>query len=172
MQLNFYETDYSQLASSVSSAIVQRYLNHVLDAALCQNIQIQSVAIDVLSFTIKQGLAHPLQVRHDDDLHRATLIFIFSLFLLSSPSRLALLPQLATGPAPCMQFSKESMHLFSTLDILSVPGHPLIIRRKCLSTQYKVIKTSYHLNAPYTCSRFPLATYTHRSSPTMVFARP
>lgn len=47
---------------SVSSAIVQRYLDHVLEAALCQNVQIQAVAIDVLSFTIKQGLAHPLQV--------------------------------------------------------------------------------------------------------------
>jgi len=46
---------------SVSSAIVQRYLNHVLEAALSQNVQIQSVAIDVLTFTVKQGLAHPLQ---------------------------------------------------------------------------------------------------------------
>jgi len=45
----------------VSSAIVQRYLEHVLEAALSQNAQIQAVAIDVLSFTIKQGLAHPLQ---------------------------------------------------------------------------------------------------------------
>jgi len=50
---------------SVSSAIVQRYLDHVLEAALCQNAQIQAVAIDVLSFTIKQGLAHPLQVCRD-----------------------------------------------------------------------------------------------------------
>lgn len=58
---------YSHLASSVSSAIVQRYLNHVLDAALSQNVHIQAVAIDVLSFTIKQGLAHPLQVRQDYD---------------------------------------------------------------------------------------------------------
>ncbi|KAG6831056.1 hypothetical protein H0H87_006298, partial [Tephrocybe sp. NHM501043] len=47
--------------SGVSSAIVQRYLSHILDAALSQNAQIQSTAIDVLSFTIKQGLAHPLQ---------------------------------------------------------------------------------------------------------------
>jgi len=47
---------------SVSSAIVQRYLDHVLDAALSSNAQMQAVAIDVLSFTIKQGLAHPLQV--------------------------------------------------------------------------------------------------------------
>ncbi|KAF9046656.1 hypothetical protein BJ165DRAFT_1369666 [Panaeolus papilionaceus] len=47
--------------SGVSSAIVQRYLNQVLEAALCQNVQIQAIAIDVLSFTIKQGLAHPLQ---------------------------------------------------------------------------------------------------------------
>ena len=47
----------------VSSAIVQRYLNPILDAALSKNFQIQAVAIDVLTFTIKQGLAHPLQVR-------------------------------------------------------------------------------------------------------------
>ncbi|KJA17973.1 hypothetical protein HYPSUDRAFT_205707 [Hypholoma sublateritium FD-334 SS-4] len=47
--------------SGVSSAIVQRYLDHVLEAALSQNAQIQAIAIDVLSFTIKQGLAHPLQ---------------------------------------------------------------------------------------------------------------
>ncbi|KAF8879492.1 hypothetical protein BD779DRAFT_1551796 [Infundibulicybe gibba] len=47
--------------SGVSSAIVQRYLSPILEAALSQNIQIQATAIDVLSFTIKQGLAHPLQ---------------------------------------------------------------------------------------------------------------
>lgn len=47
--------------SGVSSAIVQRYLSHILDAALSQSPQIQATAIDVLSFTIKQGLAHPLQ---------------------------------------------------------------------------------------------------------------
>ncbi|KZP26313.1 hypothetical protein FIBSPDRAFT_1040859 [Athelia psychrophila] len=47
--------------SGVSSAIVQRYLTPILDAALSQRPQIQAVAIDVLSFTIKQGLAHPLQ---------------------------------------------------------------------------------------------------------------
>ena len=50
------------MAHRVSSAIVQRYLDHVLEAALSQNAQIQAIAIDVLSFTIKQGLAHPLQV--------------------------------------------------------------------------------------------------------------
>lgn len=75
-------------SSSVSSAIVQRYLNHVLDAALSQNIHIQAVAIDVLSFTIKQGLAHPLQVRQDDDLlYRATLISIHSVFSCHHRSR-------------------------------------------------------------------------------------
>ena len=41
------------------------------------------------------------------------------------------------------------MHLYLTLDIVLVPGHPLIIRRKCLSTQYEVGKTSYHLYASY-----------------------
>ncbi|KAJ6620718.1 hypothetical protein B0H10DRAFT_1911606 [Mycena sp. CBHHK59/15] len=47
--------------SGVSSAVVQRYLNQILEAALSQHAQIQAAAIDVLTFTIKQGLAHPLQ---------------------------------------------------------------------------------------------------------------
>ena len=46
---------------SVSSAIVQRYLDQILDAALSQSAQIQSAAVDILTFTIKQGLAPPLQ---------------------------------------------------------------------------------------------------------------
>ena len=45
----------------MTSAIVQRYLDHVLEAALSQKASIQTVAIDVLTFTVKQGLAHPLQ---------------------------------------------------------------------------------------------------------------
>ncbi|OCH92592.1 hypothetical protein OBBRIDRAFT_791042 [Obba rivulosa] len=47
--------------SGVSSAVVQRYLNPILQAALSSNGQIQAVAVDILTFTIKQGLAHPLQ---------------------------------------------------------------------------------------------------------------
>ncbi|KAI0629898.1 hypothetical protein C8Q77DRAFT_1139118 [Trametes polyzona] len=47
--------------SGVSSAIVQRYLDKILDAALSENLQIQGAAVDILTFTIKQGLAHPLQ---------------------------------------------------------------------------------------------------------------
>lgn len=80
MLVAFHGNGYSHFTCSVSSAIVQRYLNHVLDAALSQNIQIQAIAIDVLSFTIKQGLAHPLQVRQDVDLHYTTLIFIDLVF--------------------------------------------------------------------------------------------
>ncbi|KAF9806781.1 hypothetical protein IEO21_08541 [Rhodonia placenta] len=47
--------------SGVSSAVVQRYLVPILEAALSHNAQIQTAAVDILSFTIKQGLAHPLQ---------------------------------------------------------------------------------------------------------------
>ncbi|TFK52693.1 hypothetical protein OE88DRAFT_1628274 [Heliocybe sulcata] len=47
--------------SGVSSAVVQRYLDPILQAALSQNVQVQAPAVDILSFTIKQGLAHPLQ---------------------------------------------------------------------------------------------------------------
>lgn len=42
------------------------------------------------------------------------------------------------------------MRPFLTLGILSVPGPPLIIRRKCLSTQYKVAKL------PITCMHLTL----------------
>ena len=56
-----YRCTYAYLARRVASAVVQRYLDHVLTAALSQNPTIQSPAIDVLSFTVKQGLAHPLQ---------------------------------------------------------------------------------------------------------------
>jgi hypothetical protein len=51
------------LASSVCSAIVQRYLDHVLDVALSRNIHIQGAAIEVVSFTIKQGLV-PIRFRY------------------------------------------------------------------------------------------------------------
>lgn len=47
---------------SVSSAIVQRYLPQILEAAMTRNIQMQAAAVDILGFTVKQGLAHPLQV--------------------------------------------------------------------------------------------------------------
>ncbi len=47
---------------SVSSAVVQRYPDYILVAALSQTPQVQGSAVDILSFTIKQGLAHPLQV--------------------------------------------------------------------------------------------------------------
>ena len=52
--------------SRVSSAVVQRYLHFILKAALSTNSQMQAAAVDILSFTIKQGLAHPLQVRSCD----------------------------------------------------------------------------------------------------------
>ncbi|KAL5501640.1 SCC2 [Sanghuangporus vaninii] len=46
--------------SGVSSAVVQRYLSQILDAALSPFSHVQASAVDILSFTVKQGLAHPL----------------------------------------------------------------------------------------------------------------
>ncbi|KAJ3753999.1 hypothetical protein EV360DRAFT_52476 [Lentinula raphanica] len=54
----FADSGYS---CSVSSAIVQRYLEPILGAAMSQHTHIQASAIDILTFTVKQGLAHPLQ---------------------------------------------------------------------------------------------------------------
>lgn len=50
------------LSYRVGSAIIQRYLDKVLDAALSPYEEIQKVAVDILSLTIMQGLAHPIQV--------------------------------------------------------------------------------------------------------------
>ncbi|KAH7103288.1 hypothetical protein BKA62DRAFT_696412 [Auriculariales sp. MPI-PUGE-AT-0066] len=47
--------------SGVASAVVQRYLQHILDSALSKDTQIQHSSLEILTFTIKQGLAHPLQ---------------------------------------------------------------------------------------------------------------
>ncbi|QRW06425.1 proline-rich protein Rad9 protein [Ceratobasidium sp. AG-Ba] len=47
--------------SGVSSTIIQRYLTQILSSALSPNRYIQSPAVDILSFTVRQGLAHPLQ---------------------------------------------------------------------------------------------------------------
>jgi hypothetical protein len=46
----------------VGSAIIQRYIEKILHAALSRYDDIQKVAIDILSLTIHQGLAHPIQV--------------------------------------------------------------------------------------------------------------
>ena len=40
---------------------MQRYLTHVLDAAMTIHPALQSVAIDILGFVVRQGLAHPIQ---------------------------------------------------------------------------------------------------------------
>lgn len=47
---------------SVSSAIVQRYLTQIMDSVLATDPHLQGPAIDILTFTVKQGLAHPLTV--------------------------------------------------------------------------------------------------------------
>ncbi|KAF8333610.1 uncharacterized protein EI90DRAFT_2994571 [Cantharellus anzutake] len=46
---------------SVSSAVVQRYLTHVLEAAMTIHAALQNIAIDILGFVVRQGLAHPIQ---------------------------------------------------------------------------------------------------------------
>lgn len=52
----------SKLSIRVSSAVIQRYLHQVLDAALSSNPQIQASAEEILSYTIKQGPEHILPV--------------------------------------------------------------------------------------------------------------
>ncbi|CED83634.1 Sister chromatid cohesion protein SCC2/Nipped-B [Phaffia rhodozyma] len=66
--------------SGVGSTIVQRYLPKILDAAL--HLQTQYIAMEILTFTVKQGLAHPIQsapiiiaLETSADLHVASRAF-------------------------------------------------------------------------------------------------
>lgn len=47
--------------SGVSTAVVQRNIQHVLSGAKSTHPPTQSAALDVLTFTVSQGLYHPLQ---------------------------------------------------------------------------------------------------------------
>ena len=48
--------------TSVSSAIIQRYLPYILQAALEPiNQNLMRPALQAIGFTVKQGLAHPMQ---------------------------------------------------------------------------------------------------------------
>lgn len=49
---------------SVSTVLVQRNINAILQGARSSHPPLQDAALDVLTFTVKQGLHHPLQVRH------------------------------------------------------------------------------------------------------------
>jgi hypothetical protein len=63
---------------SVSSAVVQRYLDAILQAALSPQLHIQAAAIDILSFVVRQGLAHPLQVRSLQNIMMVALSVCFT----------------------------------------------------------------------------------------------
>jgi hypothetical protein len=47
----------------LSTAVVQRNIQHILNGAKSQHLPTQSAALDILAFTVTQGLYHPLQVR-------------------------------------------------------------------------------------------------------------
>jgi len=82
--------------------VVQRYLNPILQAALSQHLQIQAAAIDVLNFTIKQGLAHPLQVWV-----RIFLEFCSTHF---STQSFPVIVALETSPNPTLSARASSLH--------------------------------------------------------------
>lgn len=62
-QRSSFATSSPHTLRSVSSAIIQRYLPNVIDAALSSTSQssLTGLALEAISFTVKQGLAHPMQ---------------------------------------------------------------------------------------------------------------
>jgi len=49
--------------SGISTALVQRRINFVIESAKAQHHTLQTAAMAVLTFTVKQGLYHPIKVR-------------------------------------------------------------------------------------------------------------
>ncbi|KZP01340.1 hypothetical protein CALVIDRAFT_492971 [Calocera viscosa TUFC12733] len=47
--------------SGIASTVIQRYLGHILDGALSAHLHTQRFSVDILGYTIRQGLAHPLR---------------------------------------------------------------------------------------------------------------
>lgn len=60
-------------ARSVSSAVIQGNIDAILKGAASSYPPLQDAALDVLTFTVKQGLNHPLQVSLPVPLHVALL---------------------------------------------------------------------------------------------------
>jgi len=46
----------------LSTAVVQRNIKHILDGAKSQHLLTQSAAMDILAFTVKNMLYHPIEV--------------------------------------------------------------------------------------------------------------
>lgn len=55
------DTDLTNLYS-VSTSVVQRNIEAILQGARSSYRPLQDAALEVLTFTVKQGLHHPLQV--------------------------------------------------------------------------------------------------------------
>ncbi|EJU03190.1 ARM repeat-containing protein [Dacryopinax primogenitus] len=47
--------------SGIASTVIQRYLGHILEGTLSTHLPTQRFSVDILGYTIRQGLAHPLR---------------------------------------------------------------------------------------------------------------
>ncbi|KEI37889.1 uncharacterized protein L969DRAFT_554447 [Mixia osmundae IAM 14324] len=47
--------------SSIASALVQRYLPVILEACVALDVHLQAAAVDMVGYTVQQGLCHPMQ---------------------------------------------------------------------------------------------------------------
>lgn len=122
-QLSADTTSYSFFR--VSSTVVQRYLKQILDAALDSNPQIQAAAIEVLTFTVKQGLAHPLQVCSLAKYGKHFLItFHYSPSLSLWLSRQTRISTSVAGPTCCIRSYTLNIPRFSMHDTSKAQNHP------------------------------------------------
>lgn len=64
----------------MASTIIQMYLKHVLELFFSADIGVRSVALDVITTVLHQGLIHPAQVFPSDS-STANLVFLYHCYL-------------------------------------------------------------------------------------------
>jgi hypothetical protein len=125
---------------------VQRYLPQILDSALSSHLATQAAAVDIIGFTIRQGLAHPLQVRV-----LPGFVSIYSYICSLSASPLSLLLKRATIRPSVRElllytpYFIPSTRLSSTRDIQNVLGRRSNTKRTAVRLEL------FKVDRPRTC---------------------
>lgn len=107
----------------MSSAIVQRHLQAILRAAQSTFVPARNAAFEIIGFTVRQGLAHPLAVGAISITLLLQVLFDpihgNSVYPRSSPSNAARMPPLQSVPLPCTPSCIRSIRHSFTLGFWS-----------------------------------------------------
>ena len=105
------------LTISLSTAVVQRSIAHILSSAKSQHVATQNAALDILTFTVNQGLYHPLQVGSTG----SSSLLTGSACRFSSPLRPATTHISPNGRSNCIEHCNRNTLHWLTFDIWISP---------------------------------------------------